>query len=172
MPTLVRPAMRCRRRSSIRSSTAFRGKARSRTLTSRFTARTGSGCRDHSRHGCRTSSAQGADDLRLREDLTERRRATAPEPATQGCPSAPPDSSAGALIAESIDVGLLLERPEIGNLLKPGRCWRACSTPLWSHRRDRVRRRVRPPMRAPLRADHAGPRHRRATPCAGTVRRR
>lgn len=63
--------------------------------------------------------AQGAEDLRRREELTERRREL--RRLNQRLRVAQAERSAGldragALIAESVDVGLLLERPEIGDL--------------------------------------------------------
>lgn len=63
--------------------------------------------------------AQGAEDLRRREELTERRREL--RRMNQRLRAAQAERSAGldhagALIAESVDVGLLSERPEIGDL--------------------------------------------------------
>lgn len=63
--------------------------------------------------------AQGADDLRRREELTERRRElrrlNQRLRAAEGERSAGLDR-AGSLIAESVDVGLLADRPETANL--------------------------------------------------------
>ena len=63
--------------------------------------------------------AQGADDLRKREELVERRREL--RRLTQRLRAAEAERSAGldragALLAESVDVGLLAERPEVRDL--------------------------------------------------------
>lgn len=63
--------------------------------------------------------AQGADDLRRREELTERRREL--RRLNQRLRAARAERSAGldragALLAESVDVGLLVDRPEVADL--------------------------------------------------------
>ncbi len=72
--------------------------------------------------------AQGADDLRRREELTERRREL--RRLSQRLRAAEAERSAGldragSLLAESVDVGLLVDRPEITDLADARRILRA-----------------------------------------------
>ena len=96
--------------------------------------------------------AQGAEDLRRRQELVERRRDL--RRLTQRLRVAESERSAGidragALLAESVDVGLLADRPELESLdVARAELRRVLDSPTTPGQVRRSWRRVRPPPRA------------------------